>query len=355
MAFDLATLGGMLPKMHQKQIARVINREAPLLHYLPKLLVAGKDITWQVSTAGVQTFAYTEGAAVVSANFSEDVESLASLGFGRRRSPFSVTDELRDAAVGSIGAADPMRDPLMLQFMRHVQALTKKVGQDIFTGSGARNVIGLASGLVAAGGTYAGLTQGSSAGQLPDWQSSIVPAQGVPIASALHDAMSLRAERMSGTVSVIVMHPKTAAAFSKAQQGVIQYNTDGRSKGKRNAGLNIGFDLYSLEFAGVPILSDVNCPESKIYGLDLDPEAIFLAVQQKEVPKDTAAFWINTAEDSSMADESEIPGLLCYVKALGSTGVSSEQYDCAIGGTQLVVKNPARHFCVDLSVAPPPP
>lgn len=253
----LSQISSSLATIFEDQIASQINRATVLLQVLPVVEgTTGKNISW-VARFGVSTGgARAEGAAVTTLN--TDTKVPATLDFGTYDDSFGVTGK-------SLAAARAARNPSELanlfveELSECVERLAKGVAIDLYTGTGATDHI---MGLVATGGgimmtgTYANIDRST----YPQWAGTVDSNSGVGRALTFTLMRDMRRSiyRASGqkpdlVVTTPEIHEKYGLLFGQQRR----YITEIKLRGQMIT-LDGGYQL--LEFDGIPVLEDVDCP-----------------------------------------------------------------------------------------------
>lgn len=252
-----AQIASALTTIFEDRIASQINRATVLLQVLPVGNgTTGKNITWAARFGTAVGAARAEGADVTT--FDNDDKIPASLEFGTYDTSFSVTGKAMAMAAAAKNP-DEIANLFVDELGDSVERLAKGVGQDLWSGSGAANFI---FGLLATGGplsntgTYAGIDRGVRA----QWQSNVSANGGVGRALTFDVMRGLRTQiyRASGVKpDLIITTPELYNKYGTLFGQQRRYVTDIRLRGQQIV-LDGGFTM--LEFDGVPILEDVDCP-----------------------------------------------------------------------------------------------
>ncbi len=253
----LTTISSSLATIFEDQIASQINRATVLLQVLPVVDgTTGKNISW-VARFGTDTGgARAEGLAV--AHLNSDTKVPATLDFGTYDDSFGVTGK-------ALAAARAARNPSELaglfveELSECVERLAKGVAIDLYTGTGAADHI---MGLVATGGAimltgnYANIERAT----YPQWAGSVDSNLSIGRALTFQLMRDMRRSiyRASGQKPDLVIttpeiHEKYGLLFGQQRR----YITEIKLRGQMIT-LDGGYQL--LEFDGIPVLEDVDCP-----------------------------------------------------------------------------------------------
>jgi hypothetical protein len=261
----MAQIAASLTTIFEDQITSQINRATVLLQVLPVGPgTTGKNVSWNARFGSAVGGARAEGADVATLN--NDTKLPAQLEFGTYDDAFGVTGK-------AMAAARAAKNPTELQnlFIDElgdcVERLAKGIAIDIYSGSGAANFI---FGLVATGGgimdtgTYAGIDRAVQA----QWRGTVMSNGGTPRALTfdLMREMRRRIYNASGLKNdLIITTPELHEKYGKLFGQQRRYVTEIRMRGQ-NITLDGGYMM--LEFDGIPVLEDVDCPASRMLFLN---------------------------------------------------------------------------------------
>lgn len=252
----LSTIANALTTIFENEIVSQINRATPLLQVLPAGLgTTGKNISWPARFGSAVGGARAEGAAVVTLN--NDSKIPATLDFGTYDDAFGVTGKAM-AAARAAGNPQELANLFVDELMDCVERLAKGIAIDLYSGSGAANVImGLvaSSGAIMSTGTYAGIDRGT----YPQWAGNVMSNGGVGRALTfdLMREMRRRIYVSSGLKpDLIVTTPELHEKYGKLFGQQRRYVTEIRMRGQ-NILLDGGYQM--LEFDGIPVLEDNDC------------------------------------------------------------------------------------------------
>lgn len=253
----LTTIASSLATIFEDTIATQINRATVLLQVLPVGDgTTGKNIAWVARFGSAVGGARAEGAAV--ANLNSDTKVPATLNFGTYDDSFGITGK---ALAGARAARNPaeLSNLFAEELLECVERLAKGVAIDVYTGSGATDVI---MGLVASGGAImdTGVYAGIDRSNYPQWAGTVDGNSGVGRALTFQLMRDLRRQiyRASGqkpdlVVTTPEIHEKYGLLFGQQRR----YITEIKLRGSMIT-LDGGYQM--LEFDGIPVLEDVDCP-----------------------------------------------------------------------------------------------
>lgn len=265
---DLASITAVLQKRFEPDVVSQIQRAAPMLQVLgPNVRDADSHvIQWDVKfgTAGYGGAAsIAEGADV--ATFNTDTKATASLVFGTYHDAFEITGKAIASAIAS-GNPAALADLFGSEIRDSAMRLSHALATEFYSGNGAgERMTGLLGGAILDSGTYAGLSRVT----YPQWRGNIRANGGVgrAVSFALLRGMSTDIYKACGLrPDFIVCGPSThdqyGALFGEQRRYIQDINTPGGQ-------MKLSGGYRALEFDGVPIMEDVNCPEGQFLFLNL--------------------------------------------------------------------------------------
>ncbi len=254
----LATISSSLATIFEDQIASQINRATVLLQVLPVVEgTTGKNISWVARFGTAVGGARAEGLAV--ADLNSDTKVPATLDFGTYDDAFGVTGKALAAARAARNPAE-LANLFVEELSECVERLAKGVAQDLYTGTGATDTImGLVdatNGAIIGTGTYALIDRST----YPQWAGTVESNLAIGRALTFQLMRDLRRSiyRASGqkpdlVVTTPELHEKYGLLFGQQRR----YITEIKLRGSMIS-LDGGYQL--LEFDGIPVLEDVDCP-----------------------------------------------------------------------------------------------
>lgn len=258
-AVNLAAIADSLATLFEDKIASSINRAVVLNQLIPYKNGTGKNLSWNArfGTAAPATAVIADGADV--SVYNSDTKVPATLQWGTYHDAFSITGKAR-AAAAVTGNPSDLEDLYSEEMEESVNRLAMAIGVDVYTGDGASDTLhGLRDSSVAAigaTGTYAGISRVTYA----QWQSTVLANGGVPRALTfglmrqmrrlIYDASGQKPDLI---VCDTVTHQKYGELFGDNRR----YVQEVRIRGEKIV-LDGGYQV--LEFDGIPVVEDGNCP-----------------------------------------------------------------------------------------------
>ena len=266
---DLSSIADVLQKRFEPDVVSQIQRAAPMLQVLgPNVRDADNHvIQWDVKfgTAGYGSAAsISEGADV--ATFNTDTKVPAALNFGTYHDAFEVTGKALAAAAAS-GNPAAIASLFESEIKDSAMRLAHALATEFYSGDGTgQRMTGLLGGAILDTGSYAGIARGTYA----QWAATVLANGGTPraVSFGLLRNLSTTVYKACGLrPNFIVCGPSThdqyGALFGDQRRYIQEVNTPGGM-------LKLSGGYRALEFDGVPIMEDVNCPEGKFLFLNLD-------------------------------------------------------------------------------------
>ena len=262
----LALIASNLATLFEDRIATNINRAVVLSQLLPVKDGTGKNLSWiaRFGTATPSGAVIADGADVTV--YNSDTKVPCTLDYGTYHDAFGVTGKARSGAAIS-GNPQELEDLYGEEIEESVTRLASAIGVDLYTGSGASDTImGLTAtnGPLQATGTYANVARAT----YTQWASNVLSNGGVerPISIPLMRQMRRTIYTASGTkpdliVCDPVQHEKYGALFGDQRRYLQSVNLRGEK-----IVLDGGYQV--LEFDGIPVVEDVNCPAGQMLFLN---------------------------------------------------------------------------------------
>jgi hypothetical protein len=266
---NVSSIAGALQKRFESDVVSNIQRAAPMLHILgPNVRDAdGQNITWSVkfgdAAPAASAAAISEGADV--STFNTDTKEAAVLQYGTYHDAFEVTGKAISVALAS-GRPEVLAALFESEVTDSAQRLARVLGDEFYNGTGSgERMTGLLGGAILASGTYAGISRGT----YTQWRGNVAGNGGIArsLSFSLMRAMSTAVYKASGSrPDAIVCGPSTRDALG-ALYGEMRRWTDTVMGPGGPIVLRSGFK--ALEFDGIPVIEDVNCPEGKMLFLSM--------------------------------------------------------------------------------------
>lgn len=303
MAYDLPSMQAILNQVFAPMIADNLNQRTILIANLPKSIAQGKNISWDVKVArGTSAASYASGADIVGSD--SDTEVPAILQFKRIKAEFRIPGDSMAAAA----SAGPTAYANL--FGKAIKDATRNLGVDLGvqlygngTGNGGLDLDGLAESLVNTG-SYAGV----STVTYPVWQSNVFANGGVAqnlTAGLLRDAEKQIFANAGTMPDFIVTSPGVYAAYESLFDSMKRLEIGDR------------YDLAapSLQWKGIPVLRDPQCPAGTLYMLTRD------AFDFRQLPPLDSAngIQLNAGYEPIMTADGNV-GLQVAIELLGKTG-----------------------------------
>lgn len=253
----MTTIAASLTTIFEEQITSQINRATVLLQVLPVGPgTTGKNISWNARFGSAVGGARAEGLAVAALN--NDTKVPATLEFGTYDDAFGVTGKAM-AAARAAKNPEELANLFVDELGDCVERLAKGIAIDLYTGTGATDHI---MGLVASGGgimntgTYANIDRGTYS----QWQGTVMANGGVDRALTFDLMREMRRRIYSASglkPDLIVTTPELHEKYGKLFGQQRRYIQEIRLRGQTIT-LDGGYQM--LEFDGIPVLEDVDCP-----------------------------------------------------------------------------------------------
>lgn len=155
---SLAVIFNALAQTYPGEVRKQMNRMSVRLATMTiKVADAlGKNVAWDVDAPGITPEEFAEGAAV--SNFTKDITYPVTLGWGKRRSNFRVTNTAAAAAAINVGNPAKLMDLIGKNMLDHAEALASDINGQCYTGAGTTDAIaGTQAVAIRDDNTYGGL------------------------------------------------------------------------------------------------------------------------------------------------------------------------------------------------------
>ena len=259
-----ALLTDSLLKRFASRVTSQINRATVLPQLIPSLPNTGQVIQWDVRFGTATGSVIADGADV--SVFNNDDKIPAILQYGTYNDAFAVTGKVL-AAARVAGNPEQLMNLFLDELDNSAERLAKIVSQDIWIGSGAADTIhGLlatAGGLLDTG-VYAGIDRAVRT----QWQGNVLANGGIarPLSLALMREMRRTIYVASGLKpDLIVCDPAQHEEYGKLLATERRYVDEVRLRGN-TIRLDGGYQV--LEFDGIPVIEDVDCPAGNMVFLN---------------------------------------------------------------------------------------
>lgn len=266
-AVDLAAIANALATIFEDQIVQNINRAIVLSQLLPVKDGNGRNLSWiaRFGTAAPAGAVIADGADV--SVYNSDTKVPATLDYGTYHDAFSITGKARAAAALARNPAE-LEDLYGEELEESVTRLAMAIAGDFYDGDGSTDTImGLldstAGGLIATG-TYANIVRGTYA----QWAGNVSANGGTPRALTFGLMRTIR--RLIYTASgmkpdLIMCSPITHEKYGELFGENRRYVDTVRLRGQKIV-LDGGYQV--LEWDGIPVVEDVNCPDGQMVFLN---------------------------------------------------------------------------------------
>lgn len=261
------TFALMTDSLLKKFAARVTNqieRSVVLPQLIPALPSTGQIIQWDVRFGTDTGAVIADGADV--ATFNNDDKIPAVLQYGTYNDAFAITGKAL-AAARVAGSPEQLMNLFLDELDNSVERLAKRISLDIWTGSGVvdtiHGLLATAGGLLDTG-TYAGIDRAVRT----QWQGNVLANGAIPRPLTLDLMREMR--RTVYTASglkpdLIVCDPIQHENYGKLLQTERRYVDEVRLRGN-TVRLDGGYQV--LEFDGIPVVEDVDCPAGNMVFLN---------------------------------------------------------------------------------------
>lgn len=253
---NFAGIADALATIFEEQITSQINRSTVLMQLLSTGPGEGKQLNWNARFGSAVGGSRAEGADVAA--FNNDDKIPATLLYGTYDDSFAMTGKAISAALNA-GNPQELEDLFQDEMGDCIERLAKGINQDIWTGAGGTDqIMGLygVGGPLDTTGIYAGIDRATYA----QWASNELANGGVPRAltfalmrQALDDIYTASGEATDLIATTPALYTKFGNLFGNDRR----FNTEVTIRGKRIT-LSGGFN--ALEFDGIPVVRDVDCP-----------------------------------------------------------------------------------------------
>lgn len=312
----MSNVTAALATLFQSKVIAQMNRSVVLLQLMQVAPAIGQNLTWDTEfrASGEATDSTIADGADVSVYEDDDIVP-AVLQFGTYSQAFGLTGKAR-AAARNARSPEELVDLFGEKLERAVRRLTKNIARDIYTGSGSNRILGLLSGnAIDSTGVYAGIDRATYA----DWAATELANGGTP--RALTFAL-MREMRRSIYVAcgeqpdLIVTDPIQFEKYGQLFDGQRRYNQDVFLRGNK---ITLSGGYKALDFDGIPVIQDTNCPAGKMLFLN----SSYIRLRQMadsvdEVNESAAMLQLHgTAEEQF---NSGTTGLMARLNRLARTG-----------------------------------
>lgn len=265
---DLASITGALATIFEDDIVSQYNRSVVLTQLLPFKEGTAKNLAWDPEFDGTNNAGAIAEGADVSA-YSDDSIVAATLAWSNYSDAFSVSGMALSAAMAAANPAE-LENLFGEKLERAITRLTRKLNVDWYTGVGAgaspptiHGLIATAGGLKATG-TYAGLDRGT----YTQWAGNELANGGV---AREVNVDLMRAARVAifnacgERPDLIICDATQQEKYGATQAGSRRLVQDVRLRGQA---ITLDGGYQALDFDGIPVVADPNCPAGKMLFLN---------------------------------------------------------------------------------------
>lgn len=253
-----STIASALAVIFQPMVVSQMNRSVVLLQLLPYMQGSGQNLTWDINYGDAAPADSTLAEGEDVATYNNDTLAPAVLNWGSYSEAVVLTGKALSVAQST---ANPraLEDLFGFKFENAINRLTKSIGQDIYTGSGATNYIhGLTAtnGGLKATGTYATIVRGSVAQFAGN--ELLNGAIDRPLTQTLmFDTKRAIYDACGEEIDLIVCDSYQHEQYALSLGSNRRYNQEITLRGQKIV-LDGGYS--ALDFCGVPVIKDINCP-----------------------------------------------------------------------------------------------
>lgn len=266
---NLASITNVLQKRFEPDVVSQIQRAAPMLQVLSTNVRDADShvILWDVKfgTQGAgSSAAIAEGADVTT--FNTDTKEAATLNYGTYHEAFEVSGKALAAAAAS-GNPAAIAALFESEIRDAVQRLGWSLAGEFYNGNGSgERMVGLLGGAILDTGSYAGISRVT----YPQWAGTIEANGGVgrDISFTLLRHLSTTVYTRCGMrPGFLVCGPRTHDRYGALFTDQRRYTQVVNGVGGE---IKLQGGYRALDFDGLPLLEDVNCPEGMVFMLNLE-------------------------------------------------------------------------------------
>jgi hypothetical protein len=265
---SLSNISSSLATIFENDIVSQFNRSVVLTQLLPFKSGTQKQLAWTPEFDGTDTSgAIAEGADVAA--YSDDTITPAFLPWANYSDAFSVSG-LALSAAAATGNPDELANLFAEKLDRSVMRLTRALNRDWYSGQGASASPGQIQGLLDTNGAlqatsaYAGISSGS----FSTWASNVKANGGTPRALTIDLMRDLRVsifnacgERPDLIICDATQQEKYGLMLGPARRFTQDVYLRGQS-------IKLDGGYQALDFDGIPVIADPNCPAGKMLFLN---------------------------------------------------------------------------------------
>jgi hypothetical protein len=265
--FSFADMSASYPQLY-RELRPQIQRKAPLLRVLNmKKAITGQNIGWDVTFSGqAAAVVNSDGGNLLTA--ASDPQVAATLGYGNYSAPVKVTTKAQWTGAAQ-NSADFLQNLIDRNMNEAINALVKKINQDIYAGAAGNALTGL-SLAVAATGTYANIAQSSYSNWASTSQGNSGSLRSLTLALIKTQASTIASVSPHGRPDIAVCTPSVFNALENLFDGTV-YTQAGKNdlvwgKVMTNGGLIAvsGFRTLAWMSAGITFIEDPDCTNTAV-------------------------------------------------------------------------------------------
>lgn len=261
----LSAITAVLQTRLDDDLTKLFNRACVLSRLLPFKQGTGKGIYWAVSYGDLPGSSILASGSDVSV-YNADTKAQATLAYGSYSEAFGVSGQAWGAAYSS-GNPEELAELAEEEMEAAITRLTGNINLDCWTGYGTDSIVGLADttyGAIIATGTYAGISKSG----VPSWAGNEEANGGQKrnLTLSLMRNMKRKIYVASGLhPDLIVCDPVQHEEYGNLLGDKRRYMQEVTLRGQKIV-LDGGYQ--ALEFDGVPVIQDKDCPSGKMFFLN---------------------------------------------------------------------------------------
>lgn len=254
----------------QDEVINQINRSVVIQNFIDVVPVNNQQITWDAKFGTGLGSVKADGVDLVDGDFQNDTKAMATLPLGIYQDAFKIGGLARALSRVTNNPAG-LRDVFGDELGDCAARIGKKINIDIYTGisTSPQGLVGLSpasgtGGAIGSTGTYANLDRGT----YTQWAASRNANGGIARALTVELMRAMRQSIYEGSgekpdliICDAFQHRKLGALTDPKRQ----FNDQIRMRGEAIR-LDAGYNV--LEFDGIPVLEDVDCPAGRMLFLN---------------------------------------------------------------------------------------
>jgi hypothetical protein len=316
-AVTYADLDSALSVVFENRLARVANRHALLASLLTKEAGTGQNLSWDVETSAATAETYAEAAAAGTAQ--SDLTVPATLNWARYRSTFGLTGTALAAAQASGNPSD-LANAILAKAEGNASKLLAMINADLYSGTGATNIIHGLNTAIDATTAYAGLDKGT----YPEWAGTVLANGAVAraLTKDLIDQMEADIFDASGVSPNCIV---TTSAVARKYEGL--FDSGSRFQGGVDLSMlaaMVGVEVPAIPpvmvtscvgyYKRMPVFRDIHATAGKMYFLNLEE------LKLRFLPPPATSTAAQTAERALRGNERDAAsGLMARIESMAKT------------------------------------